>query len=590
MSLSDWYNRMVLIRFMPLFLVTILISTCALPMTGSSDTQVEITDQSDQTPTMTPFQPLMSPAGTTIPSLVPVTPMPSEKEGVEEYSNDKIFWQPAYIPSMVGARLESLTGYHPTSSPDHAAVHISVGSGQLFGEWIYALVAPYPALYDGVAGEEIKKLWLGHPSASLPAKTILMNVSTYGILTAQWGEAAKDAVRVVPDGELVEIAWAERPSLAIIPFEEIEPRWKVLEVDGQSPLRHDFRPDQYALTIPFSLDGERGAVQALMRSLRSTSPRSGEILLTNRSPDRLVVVALTGVTALVRATAYTMRQKGITYPAQDIGALLRSADITHISNEIPFTPDCPPPNPTQEDLRFCSDPAYIALLDEVGTDIVELTGDHFGDWGPEAMRFTLGLYAARGWPYYGGGYDREDARQARLLEINGNRLAFIGCNAKGGGYATASAGQPGAVACDFEWMEKEINRLTKAGYQVIATFQHFEYYTYAPQPAQVRDFRRLAEAGAAVVSGSQAHQPQAMEFFNGSFIHYGLGNLFFDQYHYCSDYACDDAFIDFHTFYEGRYLGNELITIIFEDYARPRLMSLQEREDFLAKLFSASGW
>jgi hypothetical protein len=93
-----------------------------------------------------------------------------------------------------------------------------------------------------------------------------------------------------------------------------------------------------------------------------------------------------------------------------------------------------------------------------------------------------------------------------------------------------------------------------------------------------------------VVSGSQAHQPQGMEFHKNAFIHYGLGNLFFDQYHFCTDYACDDGFIDMHVFYDGEYIGNELLTIVFEDYARPRLMTPEEREVLLNKVFSASGW
>jgi poly-gamma-glutamate synthesis protein (capsule biosynthesis protein) len=310
----------------------------------------------------------------------------------------------------------------------------------------------------------------------------------------------------------------------------------------------------------------------------------------NWDPARLTTLAMTGVTALVRATAFTMRRNGLTYPAQDIGELLRNADFTHISNEIPFTPECPAPNPVQEGLVFCSDPGYIALLEEVGTDIVELTGDHFGDWGPEAMRFTLDVYEQRDWVYYGGGYDRNDARQARLVEHNGNRLAFIGCNAKGGGYATAGEAQPGAVACDYEWMHGEISRLRAEGYQVIATFQHFEYYTYAAQPDQVADFRGMAQAGAAIVSGSQAHQPQALDFFAGAFIHYGLGNLFFDQYNYCTDYACNDGFIDRHVFYDGRYISAELIPIQFVDFARPRFMTAQEKANLLEKVFSASGW
>jgi poly-gamma-glutamate synthesis protein (capsule biosynthesis protein) len=328
--------------------------------------------------------------------------------------------------------------------------------------------------------------------------------------------------------------------------------------------------------------------------LRGSADQEADLIAAipaaNRDPSRLTTVAMTGVTALVRATAYTMRRNGITYPAQDVGPLLRSADLAHVSNEIPFTPDCPPPDPVQAGLRFCSEPETIGLLDEVGADVIELTGDHFGDWGAEAMRYTLDLYTQRGWAYYGGGYDRQDARQARLIEHNGNRLAFIGCNAKGGGYATAGDTQPGAVSCDFEWMEEQIRQLSREGYLVIATFQHFEYYTYAPQPAQLRDFRRLAEAGAAIVSGSQAHQPQGIEFSDGAFIHYGLGNLFFDQYHYCTDNACDDAFIDRHVFYDGKYIGNDLLTIVFVDFARPRLMTPEEREVLLAKVFAASGW
>ena len=43
---------------------------------------------------------------------------------------------------------------------------------------------------------------------------------------------------------------------------------------------------------------------------------------------------------------------------------------------------------------------------------------------------------------------------------------------------------------------------------------------------------RVADAGATMVSGSQAHYPHIMEFRGESFIHYGLGNLFFDQMTY----------------------------------------------------------
>ena len=98
----------------------------------------------------------------------------------------------------------------------------------------------------------------------------------------------------------------------------------------------------------------------------------------------------------------------------------------------------------------------------------------------------------------------------------------------------------------------------------------------------------MAEAGAMVVSGSQAHQPQGMEFLNGSFIHYGLGNLFFDQYGFCD--ACVQGLIDRHVFYDGRYISTELLPIVFIDYARSRPMTLEEANALFQVLFRASGW
>jgi len=40
-------------------------------------------------------------------------------------------------------------------------------------------------------------------------------------------------------------------------------------------------------------------------------------------------------------------------------------------------------------LVFCSDPRYIALLDSIQPDVIEMSGDHFADWGPAAMLYTL---------------------------------------------------------------------------------------------------------------------------------------------------------------------------------------------------------
>lgn len=480
------------------------------------------------------------------------------------------------LSGALGDPLRALFVPEPTT----ANVKLEVGDQNLVSQWVYALVTPFSSTIQGVSGDDLLLGWQGGSMAVFGNQPLLMDQNTYEMFSAIWGPAAGTSVQVMAKNDLLDYAWAHRPALAVVLFESLGPRWKVIPVDGQSPIRKDFDLEHYRLKIPISLNGDPQLIELIKSNF--------EIPPSNRDPQKMTIVAMTGVTALVRATAYEMEQHGITYPDQDIREWLLSADITHISNEVPFAEDCPYPNPLQAEIRFCSRDNYIQLLEDVGTDVVELTGDHFQDWGTEAMFHTLNLYQQRGWLYYGGGANLADGRKALLMDNNTNRIAFIGCNEKGGSFAQAGEANPGAAVCDMGWMAGEISRLKQDGYLVIATFQHHEYYTYLAQPDQQRDFRQMAEAGAVIVSGSQAHQPQGMEFLNGSFIHYGLGNLFFDQYGLCP--ACRQGLIDHHVFYGGRYISTELLPIEFVDYARSRPMTFDEANGLFQALFQASGW
>ncbi|WKZ34841.1 MAG: CapA family protein [Anaerolineales bacterium] len=445
--------------------------------------------------------------------------------------------------------------------------------------WIYALVAPFPTITDDVSFEDLISVWRGASNGPLSGRKLLVATSTLEALTALWGEPAPGALRSVPSDKLLEIAWSDMSNWAIIPFEEIQPKWKVLSVDGQSPVRKDFIAEAYPLKVVFGLTGV-----------------SFDLPASNRDESKLATVVLTGVTALVRATAFTMENKGVTRPGELIYDWLVNADVTHISNEVPFDPTCPFPEAGHKNFILCSDPKYIELLTFVGTDVMELSGDHFADRGTQAMLDTLEMYRQNDILYYGGGANREEARKPVLLEVNGNKIAFMGCNGKRSyDFVKATDIKPGAADCEFDFFTKQIQDITAQGYLVLFTFQHEECYHSGPCYAHERDFRRVADAGAVVVSGSQAHFPHLMEFFGDSFIHYGLGNLFFDQMTYeLQDGKVTDGtrreFIDRHVFYDGRYLGVELLTAMLEDYSRPRPMNERERTAFLAEYFFHSGW
>jgi Bacterial capsule synthesis protein PGA_cap len=442
--------------------------------------------------------------------------------------------------------------------------------------WYYALVAPFATVTDGVSLDELKQAWAGTPPAAFANRPLLMTESTYAAMKSVLGvDAAAGATRLVPADRLVDALWQDKPQWGIVPFEALDPKLKVLEVDGQSPIRKAFNEETYPLKLTFVCLG--------------VNCNTIEMPVTNRDPSKLTTLIMTGVTALVRATAYKMEVNGPLYPGRDIRETLREADITHISNEIPFAQDCPKPISNSKRLIFCSDPKYIDLLDDIGTDVVELTGNHMEDWNQQAMRFTLQTYKDHDMVVYGGGEDLAASQRAATIERNRTKFAFVGCNPVGPDFAWADVGWPGAAPCgDYQWMVDEIKRMKAQGYIVIASFQYYEYYSPEPRPRQREVFRMMAEAGADVVSGSQAHSAQAMEFDNGAFIHYGLGNLFFDQMN-VTDYSRYE-FLDRYVFYDGRMLSVDLVTAMLEDYSQPAPMGPAQRADFLTYIFQASGW
>ncbi len=487
-----------------------------------------------------------------------------------------------------------------------ADVRLEVSSERIIGYWTFALAAPFPTILDGVSSSALKQAWAGQDTPEFKSQPLLLSPDTQSILAAWWGEPAAGAVKLMPAAELSAYAWEHRQdgpcaapgisttvcSPVILPFQDLKPDWKALQVDGSSPLQKTFDPQTYPLNVPISLVASQAENKSLLAQVETATLTTAA---SNRDPAKMTVVALTGVTAMGRATAWLMEQKGILYPGQDVGPLLRSADITHISNEVPFDPTCPKANPDEQArIVFCSPPSFLELIEDMGADVIELTGDHMMDRGPEAFLYTIQLYQEHNLPYYGGGANLAEGSLPVRFEVNGNKIAFVGCNAKPpGGYATAAENFPGAAHCFFDDVASLVGDLKAEGYQVIVTFQHNERYLYTVAPEDRPDYLRMVDAGAVIVQGSQAHQPHNFELYQGALIHYGIGNLFFDQVNIVDvggQHVADRAFITQHIFYNGAYLGAEIYTIQFVDYARARFMTPAERALFLELMFKAGGW
>ncbi len=520
-------------------------------------------------PTLAPPPNTPEPRATAIPTATAETVQPTESP------EEPLFvYQPNLnLPAKLQEQISQANLPTGEGKANEIAFSFEFSSENPIGNWVYALVAPFPTITDEVSQSWLQDLWQGEPKDQI--QSLLISRESLPALTAFLGDPGEN-LQIIESNQLLETAWTNQNTWAIIPFEEIQPRWKVILIDGQSPLHKDFDKEQYPLNAKLSLTSE--AEPQLPESLEN-------LHFSNLDSSKITTVMLTGVTALVRGTAVGMDQRGVLTPAEYLAPIMQEADILHISNEVPFARECPP-HWNGDYLYFCSDESYMELLTHIGTDVVELTGDHFQDYGEEAMLYTLDLYKQNNIPYYGGGKDIFDARKPVKLEVNGNKFAFIGCNAKDPSFAHASENSTGAYHCDMDYMAQTTRELVSEGYLVIATFQHEEVYTWAPVYAIERDFQIMADAGAIIASGSQSHVPHFAEFWKDSFFHYGLGNTFFDQFGIAEN--TDIGFLDRHVFYEGRYLGVELFPIKFLDKVQARLMNPEERAQTFQAMFDTS--
>ncbi len=558
-------------RLLPLLLLILLLSACAA--------SVE--------PTLPP--PTLAPAATPTTAIAPAptsTPAPPPtpafvrlvlSANVPTDLRDQLHAaldQPGVLPGNRSALWEETV--------DDAANFISFAPlapthDEKLAERVYAVVAPFATVRDEITLDELKIRWSGagdgplfaSEDAALALGPIFENLPAH----------------IAPAAELPTRLAAEPGRLGLLPFDQLDPTYKVLAVDGVNPLDNHLSLETYPLAVALTITGPSAAELApLLRTAIAPS--------TNRDPSRLTALIMTGVTAMSRGTAEKMEEKGYTYPAAVISATLAAADITHVSNEVPFIDGCKVDN-TYMNLTLCSDYPYWAALEAIGTDIVGLSGNHVNDFGRDGARESLQFYRQRRIPIYGSGLDEKEACQPLLWEDHGNTFAFLAALAWWPDTAWATADQPGACYFydNYAAIIAAIHDLSQQVDVVAVELQYHETYNPWPIPEQVEDFRTLRAAGADIVTGVQSHVPQAMEPYGiadpggSGVITYGLGNLFFDQ---MQDWDTRTGLIARHTLYKGRVLSTEILTTVLEDFAQPRWATPKERAEILQRIFDAA--
>ena len=441
----------------------------------------------------------------------------------------------------------------------------------------YAAVVPFDTVVDTISLDELMARWQGtsleplyvYEDAALGLESVLgvQRISTLSL--EKWQELFENT----PD------------AIGILPFEHLSPKYKVLAVDGVNPLDNQLAFGDYALAAALVVHG-KGAENLIDLVQPSIGPQ------TNRNSTRLTSLLMTGVTAMSRGTAMMMEQKGYTFPAEVISDTLRAADITHISNEVPFLSDCVVNN-SRNNLQLCSHFNYWAALEAVGTDVVGLSGNHVNDFGRAGARESLAFYRENGVAIYGSGLTIEEACAPLRWAHNENTFAFIAALAFEPSFAWATKTEPGACYyyAQQDAILETVAQLSQEVDIVAVELQYLETYNPFPTNQQVIEFRALRDAGADIVTGVQSHVPQAMEPYGdddpggAGMIAYGLGNLFFDQ---MWSWETRTELMARHAIYDGKLISTEILTAVLEDFAQPRWTTDEERAALLQRIFTAA--
>lgn len=140
-----------------------------------------------------------------------------------------------------------MINHDPAPDTDEPCTTIVPGDDRQIGQMVLTLVAPFPTVTDEIETVSLKSFWQTGGDNTFIDRLL---VYPYGMeaLTWLWGGEPKGTVELMPHTvqdidfadiqmDMIKEAWISERTWAIVAFDELHPRWKVIALDGQSPIQ-----------------------------------------------------------------------------------------------------------------------------------------------------------------------------------------------------------------------------------------------------------------------------------------------------------------------------------------------------------------
>jgi len=178
---------------------------------------------------------------------------------------------------------------------------------------------------------------------------------------------------------------------------------------------------------------------------------------------------------------------------------------------------------------FNSPLSALQTLKNAGIDMSSLANNHTGDFGKLATLDTISQFKNVGLQSFGAGSNLKEAFEAKILEINGISVAFIGVNDIELQHTRVSDGVPGSAYLNKDLISQSIQTAKANGAEVVIIMPHWgTEYSLNQNTRQTEWGHFMIDAGADLVVGSHPHVIQPTENYKGKQIVYSLGNFIFD--------------------------------------------------------------
>jgi poly-gamma-glutamate capsule biosynthesis protein CapA/YwtB (metallophosphatase superfamily) len=238
-------------------------------------------------------------------------------------------------------------------------------------------------------------------------------------------------------------------------------------------------------------------------------------------------------------------------------APLRAADLRFGQLETTVSErGAPVPNAR---LAMRAPPATLKSVKAAGFDVMSFAGNHCLDFGYEAFTDTLRHAAEANILLCGAGDSIEAARQARVIEVAGVRVAFLALSSiLPEGYA-AEVGKPGCAPLRAHTVYEQIEHDQPGTPARVRTFPNREdlqalcdsvraarshcdavlvsiHWGIHMVPTVLADYQiqvahAAIDAGADAILGHHPHLLKGIEIYRGKPIFYSLGNFAIEQPH-----------------------------------------------------------